>query len=176
MCKSHGSTFGVIPGLTACRHDRRDFGGFEGLGLGLRQARVTGRPAFWWESMNEVKASPASPLPECVSSCSLGNSSKGSYPSFNRRQRESSLSSLFLTRKVFMLLNDLSSLRHSIWSTSLHSSDDWLRSSCPRMRCSTTENRLWEMWDRKRELLEERKLQLFEARGCDPTKHPLPSQ
>ncbi len=32
---------------------------YEGLGLGRRRTRVTGRPAFWRESMNEVNASAA---------------------------------------------------------------------------------------------------------------------
>lgn len=37
--------------------------GFEGLRLGLRRTKVTGRPAFWRASMNEVNASPVSRLP-----------------------------------------------------------------------------------------------------------------
>jgi hypothetical protein len=45
--------------------------------------RVTGRPAFWRASMNELNASSVSLLPEYVSSCSSGNNSKGSSPSSN---------------------------------------------------------------------------------------------
>src|SRR5712671_5357905 len=95
---------------------------YDELGVGVRRTRVTGRLAFLRESMNEVNISP---LPEYVSSCSSGNSSKGGSPSSNFRQRESSSTSLLSsTRRVFTLLNDLSSLRHSIRSTSLCSSDD----------------------------------------------------
>src|SRR5712672_2732425 len=97
---------------------------YDELGVGVRRTRVTGRSAFWRESMNEVNTSPSSPLPEYVSSCSSGNSSKGSSPSSNFRQRETSSTSPSSTRRVFTLLNDLSSLRHSIRSTSLCSSDD----------------------------------------------------
>ena len=51
-------------------------------GLGPRRTKVMARSAFWRVSIN---ASPA----EYVSSCSSGNSSKGSSPSSNSRQRES---------------------------------------------------------------------------------------
>ncbi len=99
-------------------------GGSENNGFGISRISVTGRPAFWRESMNEVNASPELPLPGYVSSCSSGNSSKGSSPSSNRRQRETSPTSPSLTRRVFTLLNDLRRLRHSIRSTSLCSSVD----------------------------------------------------
>ena len=87
---------------------------------------VTGRPAFRRASMNEVNISPALLLPEYVSSCSLGKSSRGCSPFSDRRQREISPMSLRWTRRVFTLLNDLRSLRHSVRSTSLCSSDDKL--------------------------------------------------
>ena len=118
----------VEPGLKFRCHFQIHHGGViaggtkeNGLRLRLARTNVTGRPTFWRASTNEMNASP---LPEYVSSCNSGSSSKGSSPSFNRRQRESSSTSPSLTRRVFTLLNDLSGLRHSMWSTSSCSSDD----------------------------------------------------
>jgi len=92
--------------------------------VSYERTRITGRPAIWRASMNEANGSPVSPLPEYVSSCSSGNSSKGSSPSSNCRQRQSSSTSPLAMRRVFTLLNDLRSLRHTVRSTSLCSSDD----------------------------------------------------
>ena len=106
----------------------------------LRRTRVTGCPACRRASMNGVNASHPSPLPECVSSCSSGNNSRGSSPSSSGRQRESSLTSPSSTRSVFTLLNDLRRLRHSAWLTSLCSSNGRLFTVWSRVRCSTVED------------------------------------
>ena len=103
-------------------------------GLGLRRTKVMARSAFWRVSMNEVNVSPVLPLPEYVSSCSSGNSSKGSSPSSNSRQRESCSTSPSSIQSVFTFLNGLRSLRHSVRSTSLCSSDDRLCTLCSKVR------------------------------------------
>ena len=74
--------------------------------------------------MSGLNASPVSPLPGYLSSCSLGKSSRGSSPSSNRRLRESSLTSPLPTQRFFAFLNDLRRLRHSARPTSLCSSDE----------------------------------------------------
>src|SRR6266403_1681518 len=66
---------------------------YRGLRLGRRRTSITGRPMFWRASMNEVNASTVSRFQKCVSSCSSGNGSRGSSPSSDRRQRDSSLTS-----------------------------------------------------------------------------------
>ena len=86
----------------------------EGRWFELVWIKVTGRPAYWRASMNDVDASPVSPLPEYLSSCSSGNISKGSPPTSNRRQRDSSSTSPSSMRRVFMFLNKPRSLRHSV--------------------------------------------------------------
>ena len=68
--------------------------------------------------MNEANTALVSPLPEYASSCSSGKRSKGGSPSSNSRQRESTSTSPLSIQRVFTLLNDLRSLRHSVRSTS----------------------------------------------------------
>src|ERR1700722_7264464 len=104
------SPAGVVKG------DSRDDTGDLWSGLGLRRTRVNGRLASWRALINEVNASPLLPLPEYVSSCSSGNSSKGSPPSSNSRQRDSSSTSPSSTRRVFTFLNEPRSCRHLMGS------------------------------------------------------------
>ena len=107
--------------------------------LQLSQTRATRRSAFRRAFLNEVNVSPVSRLARYVSSCSSGNRLRGRQHHrildkeiFPRRAHPS--------RRVFKLLNDLSSLRHPIRSTSLCSSDDRPCASCRRVRCSNAEN------------------------------------
>ena len=117
--------------------------GFKSIGL-LRyeRTRVTGRPAFRQASMNEVNGSPVSPLPEYVSSCRSGNSSKGSSPSSNCRNQESSSTSPSSIPKVSTFLNGRRCLRHSVRPTSSCSSDDKVCSACTRAKRSSPPDQL----------------------------------
>ena len=64
VCKSRGLSIEVIPGFAARRCDRRaSKDDYEELVLVVRRTRVTARPAFWRESMNEVNASAS--IPTC---------------------------------------------------------------------------------------------------------------
>ena len=105
-----------------------------------------GRPAFQRASMNGVNATPVGPgLPfhEYLSSCSSGNSSTS-----NSRQRETPSMNLLSIQRVFTLVNDLRSRRHSMrlnpLCSTLCSSDDQLSSpsSSSRVRRPTVE-KIW---------------------------------
>jgi hypothetical protein len=132
----------VFPGITSDNVDKPvlELRGSRVTDPGLGRTTVTGRPAFWRASMNDVNASPVPPLPEYLSSCSSGNSSRGCSLSSSRRLQKSSSTRSSSTRRVLTLLNDLRSLCHSVRSTSLCSSDDRIWTSCWRVRSSTLEN------------------------------------
>ena len=102
-----------------------------------------GRPDLCRALMNEVNGSPILPLPEYMSSCSPGNRSKRSPPSSNRRQRETPLTNIWWIRRVFMLINELRSWRHStaLSTPRLSSSGDHIcNTPGSRVRRSTGES------------------------------------
>jgi len=108
--------------------------------------RVMGRPVSRQASTKEVNASPLGPVlsfPEYFSTCSSGNNSEGSPPSFNSRQRETPFTNPLSIRRVFTLLNWIRRWRHSMRSNPLcsRSSDDQLvsSSSSSRVRHSAVE-------------------------------------
>jgi hypothetical protein len=90
----------------------------------LRRIWVPGRLAFkFWRASTNHDASPVSPLPEHVGSCSSGNSSRRNTPPSSCMLRVSSPTRPSLTRTVFTLASQPRKF-------------ETLHFTCPPKRCS----------------------------------------